>query len=385
MNNFEKTIPDYVKNILTTLENNGYEAYVVGGCVRDYLLSKPTNDWDICTSAFPEEVKHCLSDFHTVDTGIAHGTITAISGGNVCEITTFRCEEGYSDHRHPDSVSFTREITEDLKRRDFTVNAMAYSLEAGFVDPFCGRDDLKNKLIRCVGNPDNRFKEDALRIIRALRFSSCLGFSIAEKTKNAILKFYPTLEFVANERISSELRRLLLGECAHHIISDFSSVFNFIFKTELSPFPVYKPLSENLCVRLAYLLSTLDKKNAADILKKLKFDNATVDIVSFLIDNKNLNLISDKIAVLKLLSSFGRVKLYLLSDYLLLNNSESYKSFADTLPVITLKDLDLCGDDLIKIGITPGRQIKEILESALNAVLEEKCHNNKQNLIKFLL
>ena len=385
MVNFKSSIPDYVKRILTTLENNGFDAYVVGGCVRDYFLSHPTNDWDVCTSALPEEVKKTLSGFHTVDTGISHGTVTAVIDGNTCEITTFRREEGYSDHRHPDFVSFTSEIEEDLKRRDFTVNAMAFSLKKGFFDPFSGRKDLDNKLIRCVGNAYDRFNEDALRIIRALRFSSCLGFKIETETKNAILTLFPSLEFVANERISAELRRLLCGDMAACIISEFKPVFEFIFKTDITPLTERTSLSKDFCVRLSHIISHLSPQTAANTLRRLKFDNQTIKTVCFLLENKYLELCDDKIEAKKSLSAFGRENLYLLSDFILAEESSAYKKRADELPVITLSELDISGNDLISHGVAPGKDIRDLLTKALMSVLEEKCPNNKEDLLKFIL
>ncbi len=385
MENFKNTIPDYVIRILSDLESNGFDAYVVGGCVRDYLLSHPTNDWDVCTSALPEKVKATLSDFHTVDTGISHGTVTAVIDGNTCEITTFRREEGYSDHRHPDSVSFTSKIEDDLKRRDFTVNAMAFSLKNGFFDPFSGKDDLDNKLIRCVGNPYDRFDEDALRIIRALRFSSCLGFEIEKETASAISELFPSLEFVANERISAELRRLLCGDMATDIMTKFLPVFEFIFKTEITPLTERTSFSKNFFIRLSHILSHLSPQTAADILHELKFDNQTIKTVCFLLENKDLKLCNDKIETKKLLSAFGREKLYLLSDFLLFKESSAYKKQAEKLPVITLSELDISGNDLISEGIAPGKAISTLLSLALMSVLEEKCPNIKQDLLKYIL
>ena len=178
---FEISIPAGAKKIISLLQSNGYEAYVVGGCVRDSLLGLTPKDWDICTSATPEEVKHCLSN-RTIDTGLKHGTITVVADDGNYEVTTYRVDGGYSDNRHPDEVRFVTSLTEDLARRDFTINAMAYNDTEGLVDKFGGVTDLEHKLISCVGNPDDRFAEDALRILRAMRFASTYGFSIQQQT-----------------------------------------------------------------------------------------------------------------------------------------------------------------------------------------------------------
>ena len=195
------------EKLIRQLNNQGYEAFIVGGCVRDYLLGLTPHDTDICTNALPEQTKKCFEAYHTFDTGIKHGTISVVCGDEVYEITTYRIDGDYSDNRHPDSVSFTRNINEDLQRRDFTVNAMAYNAEYGLVDPYGGKNDLKDKIIRCVGNPDTRFNEDALRILRALRFASVYGFSIEENTSKSIFKNADLLKNIATERVTSEFLR----------------------------------------------------------------------------------------------------------------------------------------------------------------------------------
>lgn len=207
------SIPKGAKAIILGLRYENHEAYVVGGCVRDSLLGKEPNDWDICTSATPQEVKEHLNrcSVRTIDTGLKHGTVTAdMERAGKYEITTFRIDGDYSDNRRPDSVTFTESIYQDLSRRDFTINAMAYN-GAGLIDPFHGVDDLKNGIIRCVGNPNDRFSEDALRILRALRFASVYGFSIEKNTAQAIHDNAWRLTNIAAERIHSELCKLLLG------------------------------------------------------------------------------------------------------------------------------------------------------------------------------
>ena len=202
-------LPEKVSRIISVLSGAGFEAYAVGGCVRDAILGRVPGDWDITTNARPEEVKGLFR--RTVDTGIAHGTVTVMLGSDAFEVTTYRQDGDYSDHRHPDEVTFTTSLEEDLKRRDFTINAMAYRPETGIVDLFGGQEDLKRKVIRCVGDPRERFDEDALRIMRALRFSAQLGFTIDPSTRAAIREFAPRLQLISKERIRVELVKLLVS------------------------------------------------------------------------------------------------------------------------------------------------------------------------------
>jgi len=227
-------IPPQVNRAIEILQSNGHSAYVVGGAVRDMLMDKTAHDWDITTSALPEETLSAFSDFRTIETGLKHGTVTVIVDGMSLEITTFRIEGNYSDNRHPDKVDFTDKIESDLSRRDFTVNAIAFSPHKGFADPFDGQADIKNKVIRCVGNPDKRFSEDALRILRALRFSSVLGFEIDIETAESIRRNYKLLGNISVERIFVETSKLLCGKNAGKILRDFEDVFFFILP-EISP------------------------------------------------------------------------------------------------------------------------------------------------------
>ena len=202
-------VPQEVEWIIGKIREHGFEAFAVGGCVRDTLLSRTPGDWDITTSAEPEEIKRIFP--RTVDTGLQHGTVTVIKNRKGYEVTTYRIDGEYHDGRHPDSVEFTKNLTEDLKRRDFTINAMAYSHETGIVDVFGGMDDLKAGIIRCVGSPTERFSEDALRILRAIRFSGQLNFEIEEETLNAVGALAPNLSKVSRERIQTALTNLLLS------------------------------------------------------------------------------------------------------------------------------------------------------------------------------
>lgn len=230
----EIRIPPEVGAILEALERQGFEAYVVGGCVRDSLLGQTPHDWDICTAAMPEEVTACFAGERTLPTGIAHGTVTLVREGIPYEITTFRVDGDYSDGRHPDSVSFVRNLREDLARRDFTVNAMAYSPREGLVDCFGGQADLRERQVRAVGEPAARFGEDALRILRALRFASVYGFGIEAKTASAARKCKDLMKNVAVERIFSEFIRLLCGAGAQRVLAAFPDVIG-VFLPEILP------------------------------------------------------------------------------------------------------------------------------------------------------
>ena len=222
--NYELTLPSPVASLLARLNGAGFSAYVVGGCVRDSLLGLQPHDWDICTSALPEQMQQVFHDLHTVETGLKHGTLTVVVDHVPYEVTTFRVDGDYTDHRHPDSVHFVDTLTEDLARRDFTVNAMAYSPETGLADPFHGQQDLSANLIRCVGEAEKRFDEDALRILRALRFASVYDFAIEPATSAALRKMAPDLSRVAGERIREELLKLLCGKAAGRILRDYPEV-----------------------------------------------------------------------------------------------------------------------------------------------------------------
>ena len=217
-------LPSAVSNLLSRLTRAGFSAYVVGGCVRDALLGIAPHDWDICTSALPEQMQEVFHDLHTVETGLKHGTLTVVVDHEPYEVTTFRVDGDYTDHRHPDSVCFVDNLTEDLARRDFTVNAMAWSPDTGLADPFNGQQDLADNLIRCVGEAEKRFDEDALRILRALRFASVYDFAIEPATSAALRKMAPDLSRVAGERIREELLKLLCGKAAGRILREYPEV-----------------------------------------------------------------------------------------------------------------------------------------------------------------
>lgn len=222
-------IPFQISEILERLEKSGFAAYIVGGCVRDSLMGTEPHDYDVTTSALPKETERVFADCRVVETGIKHGTVTVLYKGMSIEITTFRLDGNYSDGRHPDTVSFTDKIEEDLSRRDFTMNGLAYSPKRGLVDPFGGEKDIKSGIIRCIGNPDKRFDEDALRILRALRFSSVLGFEIEKNTSDSIRRKKNDLRNVSAERIFSEIKKLLCGDRAKDVLLEYPEIFSLIF------------------------------------------------------------------------------------------------------------------------------------------------------------
>ena len=284
-------LPKDVRYIIDILTQNGYEAYAVGGCVRDSILGRVPGDWDITTSALPQQVKALFR--RTIDTGIQHGTVTIMLGKNGYEVTTYRIDGKYEDSRHPESVEFTPNLEEDLKRRDFTINAMAYNDENGVVDIFGGIDDIRNRIIRCVGNAHDRFTEDALRILRAVRFSAQLGFEIDKATKDAARELAPTLVKISRERIHTELNKLLLSDNPDY----FSVVYELgVMKVIISELEgvnsgdidrlkvLIKRTKPCLPERYAALLSVIGKDKTRAVLKGLKLDNATISMAVKLVE-----------------------------------------------------------------------------------------------------
>ena len=256
--------PKYVLQVLKRLESHGYSAYMVGGCVRDILLERRPNDWDVCTSALPNDIADIFSK--TRATGLKHGTVTVFEKGSAVEVTTFRAEGDYTDHRHPENVRFITDLRSDLERRDFTINAMALPLSGVLFDPFDGRADLEKKLIRCVGNPDKRFQEDVLRLLRAYRFSAMLGFDIAEDTLVAIYKNAPLAKTLARERVCAELEKTLLSQTPERIadmleagLLDGCAVF-----AAQPDLPPIKALPRNRALRWAALCALLQKAGAIE-------------------------------------------------------------------------------------------------------------------------
>lgn len=435
-------LPIDVKNILEKLNMAGFEAYVVGGCVRDSLLGKKPKDWDICTNAKPKQVMKVFKGFNIIPTGLQHGTVTVMVKGEGYEITTYRVDGDYSDGRHPDNVSFTSNLAEDLARRDFTINAMAYSEEEGIVDLYGGVSDLRNGLIKCVGNPLDRFNEDALRIMRAMRFASVLGFQIEDSTKQAMLNLYENLSLIARERINVELSKLLLGKGNVNILREYVDIISYIIPElkemvgfeQHSVWHIYDVWEHTLSVikniknndlntLLAGLLHDIGKpstftlvdgeghfyghysesvKIAEKVLKELKFSNDIIDEVLKLIEYHDLECSAsnkfirrmlnklgketfDKLLVLKRADILGQSQLQKVERLRVINELERLlKDFKIEDDCFSLKQLKLNGKDLIQMGFKPGKEMGDILNILLNKVIDEELENEKDTLIRFV-
>lgn len=392
-------VPHAVDMIIKELENYGFEAYAVGGCVRDTLLGKEPKDWDITTSAKPEQVKEIFK--RTIDTGIQHGTVTVMVEHTGYEVTTYRVDGEYEDGRHPKSVEFTSDLIEDLKRRDFTINAMAYSHSIGIVDEFGGVKDLNEGVIRCVGNPNDRFGEDALRILRAVRFAAQLGFEIEEKTRQAITMIAPHMVCVSKERIQMELTRLLL--------SDHPEKISMIYECGISPYicehfrkvPAEKiqispGLSDKKHLRWAAFLHIVSADMAGLILKELKMDNETIVRTSALVKRWDAAVPKDSWGVRRIMSQLDAE---LFDD--LIKLKASVAPLAGTLEELALMEaeadfirqagdclglnsLAVNGNDLIAAGITPGKEVGAALQRLFELVLEHPEYNKKEFLLQHI-
>ena len=435
----EMRIPKQVKFIISRLENYGYEAYAVGGCVRDALLGREPHDWDITTSAKPEQVKALFK--RTIDTGIQHGTVTVMEDHIGFEVTTYRIDGEYEDGRHPKEVQFTPDLKEDLRRRDFTINAMAYSPAKGIVDIFGGQEDLKAGIIRCVGSAEERFQEDALRIMRAVRFAAQLGFRIEEETWKAIGKLVPNLKKVSAERIQVELTKLLMSphpswfRLLHDsgITAVVLPEFDAAMKCEQnSPYHCYSVgehtlevlahTPADLPIRLAALLHDLGKpvvkttdetgrdhfhehaveseQIAEDVLHRLKFDNYTINRTCRLVRfhdyrmaveakevRKAVNLVgedlfADLLAFQKADSSAKRPEIVVSVLAQLEKIEVIYQEILDKQQCTSLKTLAVTGKDLIQAGMKPGKEMGVVLEQLLQHVLEVPEDNQKEILIE---
>ena len=416
-------IPQKAEQILRTLNEAGYEAYVVGGCVRDSILNRVPGDWDITTSALPEQVKEL---FHrTVDTGIQHGTVTVMMGKEGFEVTTYRVDGEYHDGRHPDAVTFTRSLEEDLKRRDFTINAMAYHPEHGLVDLFGGMEDINRKIIRCVGDPVERFTEDALRMLRAVRFSAQLGFTVEENTKAALTKMSGNLEHVSAERIQTELVKLLVSDHPDYLRTAWETAQNTPHHCCSVGEHILKSLTEienDRLLRITMLLHDIAKpvvkktdengrdhfkthgpageKLAGKILRRLKFDNVTIRNTCRLIRYHDLRPTPDAEDVRRAVNLIGEelFPLYLKvqkADLLsqstyrreeklarLSGVTEAYQGILERGECTSLKTLAVSGKDLIKAGHPAGPALGALLERLLDCVLKDPTLNTKEKLLE---
>ncbi len=380
-------LPKNVLLALSLLNDAGHEAYLVGGSVRDYLRGVTPHDFDITTSAPPEATLSVFSSYRTVKTGIKHGTVTVLIDGMPLEITTYRIDGDYRDRRRPDSVSFTKSLREDLARRDFTVNAMAYHPKEGVVDPFSGKEDLEKRCIRAVGRAEVRFEEDALRILRALRFSSVLGFSLEEKTEDAALGKAENLLAVSPERIREELCKLLLGGKCDAVLSRYASILSRIVPAWESPAPI-SHLPTELPVRLAALSMHAGLDRVGALLTGLRFDNRTQKEVLALCAIAKKPLPTDKPAVRRLLSSFGEgtVRGWLL--WQMADGIEGAKTAKELLDAVIeagdcylISHLAIGGGELL--GLCRGKTVGEVLSHCLIAVMDEVIPNERGALLDF--
>lgn len=434
------TVPAGAKQILDTLAAAGYEAYAVGGCVRDSILGREPQDWDITTSALPEQVKALFR--RTIDTGIQHGTVTVMLGKEGYEVTTYRIDGKYEDGRHPKQVTFTPSLEEDLKRRDFTINAMAYNETMGLVDLYGGMEDLKNGTIRCVGDPRERFSEDALRILRAIRFSAQLGYEIEPETRRAVAELAPTLERISAERIQTELVKLLISPHPDYLRLAYDTGVTKMILPEFDACmetPQHHPhhcynvgehtlhtltaIPPDRVLRLAMLLHDIGKpatlmrdadgtthfhghnvageKLARAILRRLKFDNDTIDVVCRLVlyhDYGN-GIDPDMRIVRRAMNRVGEDAFPLIfpvkyadicgqSEYKRaekLHNLALWREYYDKVRAqeqcVSLRTLAVNGRDLIAAGMEPGPRIGETLHRLLDDVIENPEHNEKEYLL----
>lgn len=432
------TLPGNVSKIIHILQSNGYEAYAVGGCVRDTILGRSPQDWDITTSALPEQVKALFS--RTIDTGIQHGTVTVMMDHVGYEVTTYRIDGEYEDARHPKEVTFTSHLVEDLKRRDFTINAMAYNEEDGLVDVFDGIGDLDRGMIRCVGDPMERFTEDALRMLRAVRFAAQLGFVIEEQTQAAVRTLAHTIAKVSAERIQVELVKLLLSDHPEELRTVYQLGLTAVFMPEFdemmgteqnTPHHMYTvgehtihslmEIPADKILRLTMLLHDIGKpvcrstdedgmdhfhghpqkgaEMTTDILRRLKFDNDSIRQVRQLVlyhdDRPPLNERNVRRAVSRIGQEYfsqlfevkgadavsqsmyqREEKLQYLEEYRRL-----YEEILAKQQCLTKKDLAINGKDLIGLGIQPGKQLGEILDDLLEHVLDYPEDNDRELLL----
>ena len=433
-------IPSDVLELGKVLECAGYEWVLVGGCVRDALRGVEPHDYDMATNATPDEMKAALSGFRSFETGIQHGTLTVLTGKRSVEVTTYRIDGGYSDSRHPDAVQFSSSLLDDLSRRDFTVNALAYHPEKGLVDEFGGVQDLKDGVIACVGDAATRFREDALRILRALRFASTLGFSIEFNTKNAIRSEYPLLEHISAERIWAELVKILQGKAAGEILRSYREMFFFLMP-ELAPMDgldqknpyhdkdvwehtvsAVEHTPEDKFLRLAALFHDCGKSDtfftdadgighfyghaekseekARAILNRLKVDNETKHQVLFLVEHHDRQFGGSDKALRRFAGKYGienvrRLLLLMEADVSAqaphvqaerIRELHRMMKILDRLEkenaCLTIKDLAVDGRDVIACGITEGKEIGRILKTLLEDVLDERIPNERETLLE---
>ena len=436
-------IPQGPDEILNRLTAAGFQAYAVGGCVRDSLLGTVPGDWDICTSALPEETEACFPDLRVVETGLKHGTVTVIFQGVPYEITTFRSDGNYLDHRRPQQVSFVRTLKEDLLRRDFTMNAMAVGLDGEIQDPFGGRQDLTDGIIRCVGDPDTRFTEDALRILRGLRFASRLGFSIAPETAAAMERNKNLLSYVSGERIYKELTGILIGTYAQSVLEQYGGVLAAVLPEiqpsmgflQRNPFhnrDVWQHTLEALgksgpdpIVRWALLLHDLGKPDcftlddrgighfyghpqrsmelAEQILDRFHGDKKTRDTICLLVRDHDREAPATIKNARRWIARYGRDNVRLLLEVKrcdclahvdtpktrarynnLMEMTRLIRECLETEQCFSVRDLPVKGGDVMALGVPAGPQVGRILERLLDGVLDGTCPPEREALLERL-
>lgn len=434
-------IPVNVQKIINTLEENGYEAYAVGGCIRDSVLGRTPNDWDITTSALPNQTKALFA--HTFDTGIKHGTISVLLGKTVYEVTTYRIDGEYEDSRHPKDVVFTPDLKEDLRRRDFTINAMAYNPKVGLVDIFGGLEDLRNHMIRAVGNAEERFTEDALRILRAVRFAAQLGFDIDDGTKAAIRKLAPNLSHISAERICAELLKLLESDhpmllrtawelgITKIVLPEFDTMMDTVqnnphhcYTVGEHTLRVIEGVRPDRVLRLSALLHdvgkpacrttdedgidhfhhhpAVGKEMAVGIMKRLKLDNDTIAKVSRLVCYHDYKPEPNAHSMRRAINKIGEDAFPDIFELILADiNGQSkfeyeakleyrqkimdiYREIMDSHQCLSIKSLAITGRDLIEMGIEPGPALGRMLDDVLEKVLETPELNTRQQLLDYV-
>lgn len=362
--------------VIDQLENSGFEAFAVGGCVRNALMQIETSDYDITTSALPDETKKVFSEFTVVETGIKHGTVTVIIDKTPFEITTYRQENGYSDNRRPDEVTFVNDIKLDLSRRDFTVNAIAFSPKKGLIDPFFGVEDIKKRVIRAVGEPKKRFSEDSLRIIRALRFASTLGFEIENETAKSINELAKTLKNVSPERLYSELKKLINGDFAKPIIENFKDAISNVFDVNEDISKLDK-LPKDHSMRLAYVCNNVSKT-----LDCLKADNETKRLAKLF--SASSPIPNDTYLLKRQIATIGREDYQKVAVFrrALYYEDEmlNVERLVNECNCLSVSELELNGNDLKGLGLN-GKEIGKTLDLLLDKVLKEEIDNKKELLL----
>lgn len=394
-------IPEKIRDVIDRLGENGYRGYIVGGCVRDMLMDKLPHDFDITTDAFPEETVSCFADHRVILTGLKHGTVTVVHEGENIEITTFRTDGKYLDNRHPENVTFVRNIEEDLSRRDFTVNAMAYNPSVGLVDLFEGQSDIEKKTIRCVGNADTRFNEDGLRILRAMRFASVLGFEVEKSTAESVISNRDLLKNISSERIYSELTKLILGNKAVDTLLKFYPVL----ETVLGEVPeeavrLLDLLPQDHNLRYAALLCDRTPEDSMSAMRSLKTDNETCRTVKMLVSSVTLELpksASDRFHTecAYLLSRYGKGDLERIITFkkaLVHLDTEKMaeldrigskiNEISDSGACVSIKQLAVDGEMLASVGIPKNSEMGRVLQTILCAVIEGDVPNERESLIK---